>query len=254
MKTEKKINDCFKYDKEKRCFFLPDEEDEFQEEKDYRENTQKNREKKNKIISFQTLYNSHNRTKLEKSGVEYILYNNNYYPFVNPYYIKFIFPDGVEKEIFIPRNKCIFELIETYKNYKYLVKMNGRKDFEETKIRINDEYSEIKFLPFLINKDDYMKTYTIIDLESNQESLSILSPVFDLYFENKIITQSNSTFKYSDERKQFFEFLEKEIDEKQLIPLCGPKGIGKTISILAFFRQRKYNYTIFIIKIILLFI
>ena len=52
----------------------------------------------------------------------------------------------------------------------------------------------------------------LIDLESNQESLSSLSPVFDLYFDNKIISNSEPTFKYTNERVEFFKFLEKEIE------------------------------------------
>ena len=222
----------------------PKEEVKEKTEAERKENLQKKQTKKNQRITFEELYKSKNH-KIIKSGVEYILYKNYYYPFINPYNIKFIFPDGEEKEIFIPRNKCIFDIIDSYQNYKYLVKLKGKNEFEEKEITINDKYSEIKFLPFLINSNDYKKIYTIIDLESNQESLSSLSPVFDLYFDNKIISNSEPTFKYTNERVEFFKFLEKEIEQKELIPLCGPEGIGKTISILAFFKEKNINYNYF---------
>ena len=70
-------------------------------------------------------------------------------------------------------------------------------------------------------------------------------PVFDLYFDYKIISNSEPTFKYTNERVEFFKFLEKEIEQKELIPLCGPEGIGKTISILAFFKEKNINYNYF---------
>ena len=191
----------------------PKEEVKEKTEAERKENLQKKQTKKNQRITFEELYKSKNN-KIIKSGVEYILYKNYYYPFINPYNIKFIFPDGEEKEIFIPRNKCIFDIIDSYQNYKYLVKLKGKNEFEEKEITINDKYSEIKFLSFLINSNDYKKIYTIIDLESNQESLSSLSPVFDLYFDNKIISNSEPTFKYTNERVEFFKFLEKKLNKK----------------------------------------
>ena len=212
------------------------------DKKEDRKNGKKDDKNEEDEISFETLYKSNNYEKIKSGEVEYILYDNYYYPFVNPGNINFIFPDGVEKSIFVPRNNCIFELFKSYKNYKYLVKKSGQEIFEESKIKFKDKYSEIKILPLFIKPEEYNKSNRLINLKSNQESLSVLSPVFDVYFDDKIIAESNPTFKYTNERKQFFEFLENEIEENQLIPICGPEGIGKTISILAFFRERQYEY------------
>ena len=209
--------------------------------------SEKNEEKKlidnnkeAKEYTFETLYNS--KEKFEKNGVQYVLLNNCYYSFSNPYYIKFTFPDGEEKNIFIPKNQCIYKIINEYKNYDYLIKIDGSKEFIKKKINYKDKYSEIKFISSTLNKDNYLNTLAFVDFENRKEFLSLLSPVFNKYFENKIITESKPIFKYTKERKLFFSFLEDEINESQLIPLCGPEGIGKTISILTFFRQRKHLY------------
>ena len=177
-------------------------------------------------------------------GIVYILHDKKYFPFEETYYMKLIFPDGITKNIFIPRNNCIIDILDAYANYDYKVKKDKENDFKEETVNMNTKYNAIQFFDPSIKENDYARANTFLKLETNSVSLSELSPVFDLYFDDSIIMKSNPTFKFTKKREEFFSFLDNKLNTSTLIPFCGPEGIGKTISILAFFRKKqlKYNY------------
>ena len=222
MKPSLKINYSCDYDEKNFCFKIP-----------------------NKQKTFEDLYNSYKLDKeksFTNSGVEYVFYDGCYYPFEDPGSIKFIFPDNSEHDIFIPRNGCLSYILKQYQDNKYVVKIKGEKEFKEEKINMTRKYSEIKFLIKEIKESDYLLANEFIDFDTGKINLSELSTVFNLYFDNKVILNSNPIFKYTNERKEFFDFLINEIGENSLIPICGPEGIGKTISIMAFCKKYRHLY------------
>ena len=56
--------------------------------------------------------------------------------------------------------------------------------------------------------------------------------------------ETKPTFNPSEERKKFFNLLAEKLDVSHVISFCGPEGIGKSASILAFFKVyiRLYFY------------
>ena len=106
---------------------------------------------------------------------------------------------------------------------------------------------KIKIILFTeINEKEYEKSKLEITL-SNKTSLSEISSIYDEYLENKHIMEIGPKYKKTNERKEFFDFLENEIkNEINFIPLCGPEGIGKTTSILAFFKENRSDYFLFL--------
>ena len=125
-----------------------------------------------------------------------------------------------------------------------MVKKEGSQSFIKEEINAEDKYTEIKSISLCVDQEEYNKLNQLILLDDNKRSLSELTAAFNIYYENTIIKDLKPTFKLTKERNEFFEYLQKELKYKNLISFCGPKGIGKTISIIAFFRnyKEKYNY------------
>ena len=181
MKPSLKINYSCDYDEKNFCFKIP-----------------------NKQKTFEALYNSHKLGKaisFTNSGVEYVFYDGCYYPFEDPGSIKFIFPDNSEHDIFIPRNGCLSYILKQYQDNKYVVKIKGEKEFKEEKINMTRKYSEIKFLIKKIKESDYLLANDYIDFDKEKVYLSRLSTVLNLYFDNKVVLNSNPIFKYNKEIK-----------------------------------------------------
>ena len=203
----------------------------------------------NSTLSLEELYNSENK-KIKKKNRILIFYDNYYILFLNQGLIKFTFPDSTSKEIFIANNMNIFKIIDLYPNCKYYVKKDNEKIFKDESINMLEKYVEIKIVKYTeINEREYKETKIEITL-SNQTSLLEISSIYDEYLENKNIIKTDPKFKITDERTDFFIFLENEIkNNNKFIPLCGPEGIGKTTSILAFFKENKANYFYYYVNI-----
>ena len=198
----------------------------------------------NSDITFKEIYSKNSNRIVKESEYEFVLHDNCYYPFINPRNIKIILPDNSEHSIYVPRNICLEKIFDKYGDNRYMVKKDGESEFKEEMFDVNCKYSEIKFLSIYIDEKDINSAKSFIKFEKDNVSLSVLSPVFNVYFDNKVISNSNPIFKYTKERKEFFTFLDDEIGTSNLIPICGPEGVGKTISIMAFFRKNflKYHY------------
>lgn len=187
---------------------------------------------------------------IAKNG-KFLKYNDKKYFFSNPHEIEFTFPNNNKKDIFISNVNHLYYIIGKYK-YEYLVKKNGSTNYEDVKtLDSTIPYDCIKFIEFKTEKDLFREANNYLnkceDLKTTDLSLSYEEYV-DFY---EYIDQKSQYFIVNDNRNKFFEFLIKELNNNRFICLCGPKGTGKTTSILAFFRiNSMFCYFYFNIKII----
>lgn len=213
------------YDEKKYCFYIKEEGKSFEDlyalaklEKKNDSNNKNN----NNIISFE--------------------YENKIYLFNNPHKIDFEFPDNNKKSIFISNYNQFIYLLRNYKDYNiyYYIDSNisfknifPQKDLPYIKIIIKDKVPEKQEYELANKKVDISNIYPK-DLSLN----------FDEYFENHEYIEDNKPyFKFSEQRRQFFEFLKNELKNNYFIGLCGPKGIGKTASILTFCKINSLDET-----------
>ena len=96
-------------------------------------------------------------------GIVYILHDKKYFPFEETYYMKLIFPDGITKNIFIPRNNCIIDILDAYANYDYKVKKDKENDFKEETVNMNTKYNAIQFFDPSI-KENYVNFCLLINI------------------------------------------------------------------------------------------
>ena len=154
----------------------------------------------------------------------------------NSKYIKFS-KNGESKNIFVVNSYQVNFLLNKFKYNDY--KVDG-KSKEEININDNLNFSEITYLENLLSKDDYDKANKNIE-DKNPILLDDLSLIYYDYQKYK----EKSEFILTQERKDFFKKLKNLNDEKKFIPLCGPKSIGKTTSLLYYLKMktmRKYFY------------
>lgn len=148
---------------------------------------------------------------------------------------------GKEKttEIFVVNANQVLFLLNHF-NYKHYL-IDGKNPRE---ININDNlnFQEIKWLDNLLFQNDYDKANEII--QKNEKIL--LEQLSLLYYDyQKIKSNKNAEFILTNERKNFFEKLYKLNQTRRFIPICGPKSIGKTTSLLYYLKiyaRMKYFY------------
>ena len=182
------------------------------------------------------------------NGIPHHIYNNYYYSFPNPQIIKFIFPNSEEKEIFIANTLHISKIAELYPNYNIVGKTGEDKEFEEIISDPYQKYVEIKLVSKYEDEKEFNKANSFINISDNFP-LSELSPVYDEYLDIPIIMDSNPTFCLTQDRKYFFDYMQKELKSNNFICICGPEGIGKSASILAFFKKNLSLYSYFYLNI-----
>lgn len=154
----------------------------------------------------------------------------------NSKYIKFT-KDGKSKNIFVVNSYQVNFLLNkfNYKDYK----VDG-KNMEEINIDDNLDFSEIIFLENLLTKDDYNKAK-----ENIKEKMPILLDDLSLIYYDYQKYKEKSEFILTKERTDFFERLKVLNKKKKFIPICGPKSIGKTTSLLYYLKMNamcKYFY------------
>ena len=182
------------------------------------------------------------------NGIQHHIYNNYYYSFPNPQTIKFIFPNSEEKEIFVANTLHISKIAELYPNYNIVGKTGEDKEFEEIISDPYQKYVEIKLESKYEDEKEFNKANSFINISDNFP-LSELSPVYDEYLDIPIIMDSNPTFCLTEDRKYFFDYMQKELKSNNFICICGPEGIGKSASILAFFKKNLSLYSYFYLNI-----
>ena len=134
------------------------------------------------------------------------------------------------------------------------MKEEGEKTFKQDKIKYSKKYAEIKLIDKYGEENDFYKSNEIYDFKDNNISLSVLSPVYSDYLDNNIIMKSKPVFNFTKERRDFFKFLSEELNNNNnIISICGPEGIGKTASILAYFKTNGSIYLYFYVNIKTLF-
>ena len=199
-------------------------------------------------VSFEDLYNNSNVKSLDKKLNELIYEKNNSnikYLYKNPHKIHFTFPDGKTYEIYIANMKqfsFINEEINIDKKYKIVISNDGKVYYENYN---KDEIYASKYIKYVIasiNIKDFNNSSFYIEDESAL-SLKNLSLNYDYYLENTyFVNNSNNFFINTDQRKEFFKFLDKQLSKQKYLALCGLEGIGKTASILAYLRYSNKNY------------
>ena len=205
-------------------------------------------------VSFEDLYNKSTVKSLDKKLNELIYEENNSnikYLYKNPHKIHFTFPDGKTYDIYIANMKqfsFINEDINIDKKYKIVISNDGKEYYENYN---KDEIYASKYIKYVIasiNIKDFNNSSFYIEDESAL-SLNNLSLNYDYYLENTyFVNNSNNFFINTDQRKEFFKFLDKQLLKDKYLALCGLEGIGKTASILAYLRYSNKNYFYFNIK------
>ena len=193
-------------------------------------------------ISLKTFKELYEGQKVKINDIDYVYYEGYYYPFPNPQEVQITLPDSNVKTVFVASSLHLNKIINLYPNCLVYIKKKGAQDFVETKkLSSSEVYSEIKFISKYEDKAKYEKANIIVK-SSEKFSLFDLSIVYNEYLENKYIIDTNATFIFTKERKDFFNFLDKKLNECDVISFCGPEGIGKSVSILAFFKLKIYQY------------
>ena len=152
--------------------------------------------------------------------------------------IKFIKEDKTTEIFVVNANQVLF-LLKKF-NYKhYLIHGKNAKD-----ININDNlnFQEIKYLENLLFQNDYDKANENIK-EKEKIILDDLSLIY--YDYQKVESKINAEFILTEERNNFFEKLYQLNQTRRFIPICGPKYIGKTTSLLYYLKvyaRWKYFY------------
>ena len=249
------INREFFYDEKNYCFLLKEKGISFEKLYDKAKSSQLKKETElQKTAKTDNCHDSNNLTiqnNTKKDNIIKYIYENKIYYFNNPHFIEFTFPNKEVKSIFISDFVHLIFLLKGYKDYnKYYYKENNiepdinifpESDIPYNKIEIKEKIPDKQSYEFANKKVDISNIYC--------EDLSLN---YKKYFENyEYIDKKKPYFEYSSERKEFFQYLENELKINNFIGLCGPKGIGKTTSILAFCRIKSYSYFYFNIKTII---
>lgn len=145
--------------------------------------------------------------------------------------------NGETKNIFVVNSYQVAFLIKKFKYNDY--KIDG-KFITETNFDDCLNFSEITYLENLLTKDDFNKAKENIE-NKNPIFLDDLSLIYSDYQKFK----KNSEFIMTNEIAEFFEKLKLLNKQKRFIPICGPKSIGKTTSLLYYLKNyaaRKYFY------------
>ena len=152
--------------------------------------------------------------------------------------IKFINKEKIT-EIFVVNANQVLYLLKKLKFKHYLI---DGKNSKEININDNLNFQEIKYLENLLFPNDYDKANENI---SSKEKI-LLENLSLIYFDyQKIKSNKESEFIMTKERENFFEELFALNQTRRFIPICGPKSIGKTTSLLYYLKvyaRTKYFY------------
>ena len=195
------------------------------------------------VIEKNELDKQENKDNLAKTEIENKIikckYENKIYLMINPHFIDFEFPNNIKRSIFISDLNQLIFLLKNYKNYtKFYYKNETEPPFENIIPKNVIPYEKIVLKLKIPNTQEY--EYANKHVEAKKIYSKDLSLNFMEYFENcEYVNKQKPYFEYSKERQNFFHFLNEELNRKSFIGICGPEGIGKTASILAFC---KINY------------
>lgn len=214
----------FFFNEEELCFYLED--------------------KVTKIEEFFNKHKSDENTKIK--GEKYLIQiQNKIYPLISPAKVIFIFPDETKKEIFIACYEHIRAILEKYNSYDFFYNKDDNDNYIKFIIQEIAFIYPVKKIKISIkeHKEIYNLNNEIINTysELNPKNLSI---AYKKYLKLSYNIKGNSNFfNYTNERKSFFEYLDSKLTQNNIfIPICGPEGIGKTSSILAYCKMKIESY------------
>ena len=145
--------------------------------------------------------------------------------------------NGETKNIFVVNSYQVSFLLKKFKYNDY--KIDG-KLITETNFDDSLNFSEITYLENLLTKVEFNKAKENIE-NKNPIFLDDLSLIYSDYQKFK----KNSEFIITNEVNEFIEKLKLLNKSKRFIPICGPKSIGKTTSLLYYLKNYaalKYFY------------
>ena len=139
------------------------------------------------------------------------------------------------KSIFIVNSYQVLFLLDKF-GFKYY-KIDG-KDSKEINIDDNLNFNEIKYLDNLLFETDFEKANENI----KEKQIVLLENLSLMYYDYQKIKEK-SEFILTEQRQKFFEKLNNLNKERKFIPICGPKFIGKTTSLLYYLkRYARFKY------------
>ena len=150
--------------------------------------------------------------------------------------IKFIKGKDI-KEIFITNAYQVLFLLNKFNFNHY--KIDG-KNKNEINIGDNLGFSEIEYLDNLLYQEDFAK----VDENIKNNTTVFLNNLSLMYFNYQKIKE-DSEFILTKERNAFITHLKSLFPKNKFIPICGPKSIGKTTTLLYYLKmnaRRKYFY------------
>ena len=181
----------------------------------------------------------------------YIMESPKYIEFIFPFEITEIDPEGKKKQsnkinIFVSSYSQIDQILMKYKNhYDFYYCVDDNENFIKfLRNDLNKIYSEIKKIK-LSNKK-YTDIYDVnneILTEYKQLNPNHLSLSYERYLKFSVnIEDKVNFFNLTKERIEFFELLDDKLKSNNIfLPICGPEGIGKTSSILAYCKIKIIN-------------
>ena len=204
-------------------------------------------------IPFEELYYK------KKQDIEKDQLNNNElidtdgykYLFNNPHKIKFTFHDGKKQDIFLANISQFIWLNEQFgKENTREISKDGIKYYPSIDVSESFSSNYIRYINSTIDENEYNKARNFKKY-TEELSLDDLSLNYGFYLENsENINQKENYFVKTDERSNFFQFLEMHLSHNRKLALCGLEGIGKTASILAYLKCYKLLYFYFNVKTI----
>ena len=219
------------YDEKEYCFYLED--------------------KKTKFEDLYNKYKNDEKTKIQGDTYKIIL-GKYVYTLKNPGYVTFIFPNGTQKNIFICYYDHLYEILKTYQFYDFFYNNDENEKYHEFKIQDIINIYPVKKVKIEIkrHKKIYDSNNKLINKysELKPENLSLSYKKYLKFSSN--IEENSEFFNFTEEREKFFEYLDSELKNSGVfLPICGPEGIGKTSSILAYCKMKiEYHYFYFNVR------
>ena len=199
--------DKFHFDEAKKQFYLPNQKTSFQEFFNEQKKKSVNNRLENNIFDI-------NKTKVFISNnskiITFIDFKENY-------------------EVFICCKEQVLFFLEKFNFDKFVVLKNGK---EVGKIPNSLDFDTIKRVENYLKEEDFNKANELI--KDSDIPLNKLSLLYENYQKFSVLSKK---FRLTSERKEFFNKLEKLIDNNNLIYICGPKSIGKTTSLLYYLKK-----------------
>ena len=207
-------------------------------------------------LSFENLYKGPNQKTTDEKNNEFINeigIQDIKYVYNNPHKITFTTLDNESHEIYVANTRqflLVNEEVAGGKELDVLRSDDGIKYYQSDDISLNYASKFIKYKISSINEEEYNNSLSYANI-NGPLSLKDLSLNYNYYLENtNFVNNTQNFFSTSEQRKEFFAFLDSKLLERKYLPLCGLEGIGKTASILAYLKCSMKTYYYFNIKTI----